>query len=138
MAELKTMWVSVVEWVLVMEWGRDWEPSHISRMAEVDELEVAHALLMWNAAEHALEAAMRASDARSTPGPRIRAVAFKVLEFISAADSVDEASTRRAIGDSPDCSKALRCLLAAGLVRRLPQFTGGRGSAFRYAVEQRC
>ena len=46
------------------------------------------------------------------------------------ADSCSRSARRAQLGDSPDTSKALRSLVAAGLVQR--EGRGGRSDTFRY------
>ena len=63
----------------------------------------------------------------------MKAFAVRVETLVYASGVTTEAFLRRTISNVPDVSKALRWLVACGLIVRLEGFKGGRLNAYRYA-----
>ena len=70
----------------------------------------------------------------TTPGPRIRRIAEKVLELVRDAGTITEAPIRAALGNNADVSKAVRWLVKRKEIDRMRGFRGGKHDAFRYTV----
>ena len=64
--------------------------------------------------------------------PRLRRFMLEVLSFLGQQGASAESAVRLALGNQPDVSKALRCLLRRRLVTRTG--LGGRARPFMYAV----